>query len=167
MPRALLAAGAMLALVVKSVAPTAHVADMDALLDRLVGHWRMTGAVRGRPVTYDLDVARTLQRRFVELHMTDTHQPPGYEARVFVGVDSTGGRYIAHWMDSTGPAGSVPPATGSANGDTLRLQFDYADGPFRDTFTFDRAAGTWQFLLESGDADGHWSTFARYDVRRR
>lgn len=156
----------MLALVIRSAAPSSSPAAMDALLDRLVGRWRMTGSVRGRPVAYDLEVARTLRRRFVELHMTDVQRPPAYEARVFVGVDSLGGRYLAHWLDSTGARHSIPPATGEIEGDTLRLHFDYADGPFRDTFVYDRGADRWRFRLESGDAGGGWQPFADYDVRR-
>lgn len=168
MLRSTLAAGSLvLALVIRSAAPTSDPTRTEALLDRLVGHWRMTGTVRGRAVAYDLDAARTLQRRFVELHMLDTARPPGYEARVFVGVDSLGGRTIAHWIDSFGARYSVPPGTGDARGDTLLLHFDYADGPFRDMFVYDRAADTWRFELESGDGNGTWRPFAQYDVHRR
>ena len=142
-------------------------AAMDSLLDHLVGRWRMTGAVRGEPVTYTLDVARTLQGRFVELHMEDVSRPPGYEARVFIGVDSAGGRYVAHWLDSFGAAYSIPHATGEARGDTLRLAFPYADGTFRDTFVYDRRTRSWHFRIESADSTGGWTLFADYDVRRR
>lgn len=144
-----------------------RVAAMERLLDGLVGQWTMTGAVRGKPVSYTLEATRVLQRRFVELHMEDVTRPPGYEARVFIGVDSAGGRYLAHWMDNFGAAYSIPPAIGEARGDTLLLRFAYSDGPFRDTFVYDRPTDTWHFRLEDTDSAGSWRLFAEYDLRRR
>jgi hypothetical protein len=140
---------------------------MDSLLDRLVGRWLMAGTVRGQPATYTLDVSRVLQQRFVELHMQDVSRPPAYEARVFIGVDSAGGRYIAHWLDNFGAPFSIPPATGAARGDTLELDFPYPDGAFHDTFTYDRAGDTWHFRLDAADGAGGWRRFAEYLVRRR
>ena len=142
-------------------------ARMDSLLSHLVGRWRMTGSVRGTPVTYSLESTRVLQGRFVQLHMTDVQQPPAYEARVFIGVDSAKTQYIAHWLDNFGAAYSIPHATGTAQGDTIRLAFAYADGPFRDTFVYRRATGTWYFRLESQDSAGTWQLFGEYDVRPR
>jgi hypothetical protein len=141
-------------------------AGAQNLLDQLVGDWRMVGTVRGNPATYTLVARRTLQDKYVELHMTDVSQPPRYEARVLIGEDTIPGRVIAHWMDAFGAAYSIPHATGSISGDTLRFTFNYTTGPFRDTFVFNRAAGSWHFLLESGDGRGAWRTFATYQVTR-
>lgn len=145
--------------------PTPAPVHMDSLLDALVGEWTMTGTVRGHPVTYQLTGARVLQGRFVELHMLDTHAPPGYEARVFIGVDSARAGYIAHWLDNFGAQYSIPHATGSASGDTLRLAFAYADGPFRDTFIYHADPRGWTFHLEDQDSTGTWRPFADYEVR--
>jgi hypothetical protein len=153
-------------LAAQAAAPTAPAA-MDTLLERLVGRWRMKGTVRGAPALYTLDVTRVLQRRFVELHMVDVHRPPGYEARVFIGVDSANARYIAHWLDRFGAAYSIPHATGEMGGDTLRLDFPYPDGAFHDTFVYDRRSDSWYFLLEAADTAGGWTRFAEYQVRRR
>jgi hypothetical protein len=127
----------------------------------------MTGTVRGEPATYTLVATRTLQGRFVELHMTDVQVPPQYEARVFIGVDGAGDRLIAHWMDSFGAAASVPPGTGPTRGDTLWLAFAYPDGAFRDTFVYDRRARVWRMRLESADGFGSWRPFAEYLARRQ
>jgi hypothetical protein len=140
---------------------------MDSLLDRLVGLWQMTGSVRGKPVAYTLDGKRVLQGRFVELHMEDVSRPPAYEARVFIGVESSGSRYLAHWLDSFGAAYSIPHATGEARGDTLFLRFPYPEGAFRDTFVYRRSADTWYFRLETADSSGAWRLFAEYEVFRR
>jgi hypothetical protein len=148
-------------------AQTSRTTGMEALLEHLVGQWHMTGSVRGQPATYTLKAARVLQRRFVELHMEDVNRPPAYEARVFIGVDSAGGRYIAHWLDKFGAAYSVPHATGHSRGDTLLLTFPYPNGAFRDTFVYDRQTDAWYFRLEAADSTGGWRLFAEYQVRRR
>jgi hypothetical protein len=140
---------------------------MDSLLQHLVGTWGMIGTVRGKPVTYHLQASRVLHGRYVELHMADAAQPSAYEARVFLGVDSAAGRYIVHWIDSFGAGFSIPHAVGEARGDTVQFTFAYADGPFRDTFTYDRARGEWHFLLESGVVGGGWKLFGDYRARRR
>jgi len=156
-----------LGIVVPLAAQRPSPARLDSLLQHLVGRWVMSGAVRAKPATYTLDVARVLQGRFVDLRMTDVQQPPLYEAEVFIGVDSAGGTYVAHWLDNTGAAYSIPPATGEARGDTIVLNFAYADGPFRDTFSYDPRGDTWHFRLEAGTAAGQWRLFADYTVRRR
>lgn len=168
MIRRLCATGALsLALAAPALAQTSQTAEMEALLDRLVGEWQMTGSVRGEPATYTLTAARVLRGRFVELHIEDVTRPPAYEARVFIGVDSAGGRYIAHWLDGFGAGYSIPHATGEARGDTLVLLFPYPTGAFRDTFVYDRRSDTWRFRLEASDGAGGWRRFAEYLVRRR
>lgn len=142
-------------------------AATDSLLERFVGQWAMAGTVRGRPTTYALDVSRVLQGKYVELHMTDVHLPPGYEARAFLGADTAGAGVIAHWLDNFGAAYSVPTAAGAARGDTLVLDFPYPAGAFRDTFVYDRARDRWEMRLERSDGNGGWTLFAQYEARRR
>jgi hypothetical protein len=164
-----MAFAALLALTARAEAqaPAPPPSHADSLLDRLVGRWTMTGTVRGHPVVYRLDVARVLRRRYVELHMEDVQRPSTYEARVVIGVDTTGNGYIAHWMDNFGASYSVPPATGDAAGDTIRLVFAYPDGPFHDTFVYDRKTDRWHFRLEATDPTGGPKPFAEYQVTRR
>jgi hypothetical protein len=138
------------------------------LLERLVGRWTMTGTVRGKPASYRLDADWTLQHRYVELHMVDAmHTPPGYEARVLIGPDTSDGRVIAHWLDNTGAAFSVPPGTGAARGDTLVIDFPYPDGAFHDRFVLDRRTKAWTVTLDADDGKGGTSRFAEYHVSPR
>ncbi|HKT59045.1 MAG TPA: hypothetical protein VJQ46_03280 [Gemmatimonadales bacterium] len=138
------------------------------MLEKLIGHWTMTGTVGGRPVTYRLDAAWVLQHRFVELHMADVHHtPPQYEARVFIGPDTLSGRILGHWLDNFGAAYSVPPATGVAAGDSLILDFPYPGGAFHDTFVYDAATETWAIRLDAADGAGGWKRFAQYEATRR
>jgi hypothetical protein len=125
------------------------------LLQRLIGQWTMTGAVRARPVTYQLEGAWVLQGRFIELHMQDVaNTPPRYEARVFIGPDTLPGRVLAHWLDNFGAVYSVPPATGGLAGDSLTLDFPYRDGAFHDTFVYDSRSDTWTIDLDAADGAG-------------
>jgi hypothetical protein len=156
-----------LAVAVRLSAQSSGPAAMDSLLGHLVGQWQMSGTVRGHPASYTLDATRVLQGSFVELHMVDVNRPPVYEARVFIGVDSAKGQYIAHWLDRFGAAYSVPHATGSARGDSLWLDFPYPSGAFHDTFVYDRRTDAWYFRLEAADSTGGWGLFAEYQVRRR
>jgi hypothetical protein len=137
------------------------------LLNQLVGHWAMQGIVRGKPVRYRLDAAWTLQHRFVELHMADAeHTPPQYEARLFVGPDTLPNHVVAHWLDNSGAAYSVPPATGRIQGDSLTLDFPYPEGSFHDSFVLNRATNSWTIRLDAADKAGGWKRFAEYRAVR-
>lgn len=138
----------------------------DSLLDRMIGTWTMVGTVRGKPARYSLTGVRVLQRKYVELHMTDLADAPAYEARVIIGQADKPGTYIAHWIDNLGAEFSVPPATGTLRGDTLFLDFPYPSGAFHDTFAYDRQSDRWTFRLEAAIGTGRWTLFAAYEVAR-
>jgi hypothetical protein len=95
------------------------------------------------------------------------HTPPAYEARVFIGPDTLPDHVLAHWMDNTGAAYSVPPATGKLQGDSLTLDFPYPTGAFHDSFVFDRATRSWTVHLDATDGKGGSKRFAEYHVVRR
>jgi hypothetical protein len=57
-------------------------------------------------------------------------------------------------------------ATGTRNGETLVIQFPYAEGAFRNTFTFDPKSGGWTLNIDSRAAGGAWSNFATYTLKR-
>jgi len=57
-------------------------------------------------------------------------------------------------------------AQGERQGQRLVLNFPYAEGAFRDTFTWRPASASWSLLLESQRADGAWSKFASYTLTR-
>jgi hypothetical protein len=139
----------------------------DSLLAHYVGHWRMAGEVRGHPVVYELRANPVLGGKYVELHMIDSVDTPSYEARVFIGADTTAGRIVVHWLDNTGAAFSVPPGYGVAAGDTVRFDLAYPTGTFRDTFIYRPAEDVWDMTLVSRDArTGAWRPFAHYTARR-
>ncbi len=142
-------------------------ADRDnAFLDALTGNWVMTGTTMGKPVKFSLHGERALAGGFVRLALRDTKSPSQYQADVYVGYDAKKNDYVAHWLDQFGAAGARVVADGHRNDETLILVFPYDDGAFRDTFTFDPAVRTWDWLLETQAKSGTWSTFARYGLVR-
>jgi hypothetical protein len=136
------------------------------LLKELDGDWTMKGDVLGKLVAYRMVAGPTLRARYTEMHMRDLAEPPQYEARVFLGFDDESGDLIVHWMDDFGARYSIPHGTGRIDGSTLQFTFPYADGPFRDTLEFDQRNRTWTLRIESGQPDGSWKHFARYEIRR-
>ena len=135
-------------------------------LAQLSGEWDMTGTVLGKPAHYRAHGAWVLNGAWLELSMVDVGQPPAYQADLYIGYDATAQDYIAHWLDRFGAAGARVVATGERHERTLVLHFPYAEGTFRDTLTLagDSASGT--LLIEAQRADGSWSTFAAYRMRR-
>jgi hypothetical protein len=104
---------------------------------------------------------------WLEFSMIDVATPPGYEARVFIGYDPKAGDYVAHWLDRFGAAGARVTATGTGEDGTLVLLFPYAEGAFRDTLSLAPDGASGSLLLEMQKADGSWSTFASYQMKRR
>ena len=150
------------------ISPAAHSAASrdETFLDAFQGSWVMAGTLGGKPVRYRADGQRVLHGGFIELHMIDMGSPSQYEADVFIGFDPKAHDYIAHWLDRFGAAGARVVAQGKRIGDQLVINFPYADGLLRDTFTWRPASGSWSLLLESQAANGSWSTFASYTLTR-
>ena len=139
--------------------------DVERLLTRLEGPWRMVGDVRGKPVQYKLESTRVLAGTFLELHMVDVDVPPRYEARVFIGADKSG-KVFAHWLDSFGPASSVPHGEGTASENQIEIRIPYPSGTFRDRFDYVPATNEWTLTIEAEKAGGEWRHFAAYRLAR-
>ena len=140
--------------------------EATRFLGQLSGEWDMTGTVLGKPAHYRAHGAWVLNGAWLELSMVDVGRPPAYQADLYIGYDATAQDYIAHWLDRFGAAGARVVASGERHERTLVLHFPYAEGAFRDTLTLagDSASGT--LLIEAQRADGSWSTFAAYRMRR-
>ncbi len=143
--------------------PVAKSAD-EQYLDALAGDWTMAGTFGSKPVQYRATGRRVLHGAFVKLHMIDAESPPRYEAELFIGFDPRAKDYIAHWLDVFGAAGARVVGRGERKDEQLVVLFPYAEGAFRDTFTWSPASRSWSLLLESQSADGTWTTFATYTL---
>jgi hypothetical protein len=145
-----------------------HAADArsadNAYLDALRGDWDMTGTLLGKPAKYHARGQRVLHGGFLRLHMIDVADVPTYEADLFLGYDRHADDYIGHWLDRFGAAGARVVASGKRQGETLVIQFPYAEAAFKDTFVYDPNTDTWSLLIESQKPDGGWSEFATYTL---
>ncbi len=155
-------------LAVLALAPAVHAAAPQGTgyLAQLQGAWTMSGAVLGKPVTYSARGRWQLNGAWLEFAMTDLARPPAYEARLYLGYDGRAHDFIAHWLDRFGAAGARVVGTGTLEQRTLTIVFPYAQGTFRDTLTLDAPGDSGTLLLEQQAADGHWSSFAQYTLRR-
>jgi hypothetical protein len=144
-----------------------HAGADDTYLDALLGRWTMTGTLLGKPVRYHAEAERVLQGGFLRLHMLDAVKPPQYEAALYLGYDAKAHDFIAHWLDKFGAAGARVVASGKREGETLILQFPYAEGAFRDTLQRDAQRDSWTLRIEAQGKDGSWSNFASYAFKRK
>src|SRR5262249_22509724 len=128
-------------------------------LSHLVGKWELTRTIRNTTVHNTVDVRWVLDGKFVQMHMRDTAKPPKYEALVLMGFDAEKQQYVAHWCDTFGP-GCWAIGRGEQHGDAIEFRFEYPDGPFFNTFTYDRAADVWTCKLENAKPDGTRKLFA-------
>ncbi|MEI6669723.1 MAG: DUF1579 family protein [Acidobacteriota bacterium] len=138
----------------------------DPLLQNLVGSWTVARKIRGTVEGNTLEAEWVLQHQFVQLHMKDVAKPPQYEALVLIGFDSSTQRYVAHWCDNFGAQYSGV-GYGTRRGNVIEFVFNYADGPFHNTFSWDPATRTWKCLLENEGKDGKRTFFAEDTVRRK
>lgn len=138
--------------------------ERPAVLDNLVGSWRMLGHVQDQKVEYSLDVEWVLGDKFLLLRMQDVADPPEYEASVYIGTDATGKGLVAHWLDVFGGEPSKVLGFGSASEDCIDLLFDYPKTPFRDTIQLDQSKKQWRLLIEFRQQDRAWQTFADYSI---
>jgi len=137
----------------------------DKLIENLVGDWKITRKIRGKEVENRATASWVLNHQFLELHMKDVAEPPTYEAIVLIGYDHAGRRYVAHWCDTYG-GGFSAMGHGKRSGDSIEFEFQYPDGPFYNTLTWDGVAKGWTFRMESQRKDAKRALFAVDTFRR-
>ena len=135
----------------------------DELLDQLVGFWDLTGMVRGEPVHERVHSEWVLNHQFLFLYRKSVEGP--HEALMYIGYDPVSERYVAHLLDTFGGRGSETLGYGIRSGDKIQFVFEYPSGPYHYTLSWDAAARSWQFVLESKDRQGHWTTFSTQTLR--
>lgn len=138
----------------------------DELLENLVGEWKLTRQIRGQSLENTVTVEWVLNHQFLRVHMKDVRKPAQYEAMVFIGYDNMSERYVVHWIDVFGGRSSETLGYGRRNGNSIKFVFEYPDGPFHNTFTWNPENKTWKFLGEQKTQAGKWTTFAEDTLRR-
>jgi hypothetical protein len=136
----------------------------DPLLDKMVGHWAMTGKLLGQPAKHSVDVEWVLNHQFLEIHEVGPIDrktgKPEYEAMPLIGYDNMSERYVAHWIDVFGGRFSETLGYGKRTGNEIDFIFEYPDGPFHTNFTWDAAHAKWHWQMTQKSASGQWNSFA-------
>lgn len=139
-------------------------AFQNDLLDQLVGIWDLSGEVRNQPVRERVYAQWVLGHHFMLVHRKQVDGP--YEAYTYIGYDAISERLVAHLVDTFGGRGSETLGYGIRTGDKIQFVFEYPTGPYHYTMSFDSKEKTWQFLLESKNTRGQWTTFSTQTLHR-
>jgi hypothetical protein len=146
----------------------------EALLDKMTGHWVMTGTISKKPATHDVDVDWVLKREYIRIHEVsrdkDASGGIGYEAWIYIVWDAKKGEYAVMWLDNTAATNFAAEGVGHAKPDGNRIPFIFkeADGTgIHTTFAYDRAKDTWSWTIDNLDRSGKSSSFAKLTLTRR
>lgn len=167
--RAVTLAGLLLAATLSARADEAPF--RDALLDRLVGTWVLTGTIAGQDVAHDVAAAWVLGHQYLRIdevsRETDGMGRPAYQATVFIGWDKPSGRYVCLWLDSTGGGGLANDVFGYAERGTDSIAFVFGDdeGRILNTFTYRGDDDTWTWAIDNQKGE-RIAPFARVTLVR-
>jgi hypothetical protein len=139
----------------------------DQLLDNLAGEWKLTRKFKTRTVENVAKAEWVLNHQFLLLKMKDLSTPTQYEANIYIGYDNASDRYVAHWIDVFGGRFSETLGYGTRNGDSIKFVFEYPDGPFLNTFTWNPEKKSWTFLMQHKDQSGKWTLFAEDTLMKK
>ena len=146
----------------------------DALLDKMTGHWVMTGTISKKPATHDVDVDWVLKREYIRIHEVsrdkDASGGSGYEAWIYIVWDAKKGEYAVMWLDNTAATNFAAEGIGHAKPDGDRIPFIFKDAEgtgIRTTFAYDRAKDTWSWTIDNLDRSGKSSSFAKLTLTRK
>jgi hypothetical protein len=147
----------------------------DQILDRLVGHWVLSGTIAGRNTTHDVFADWVLNHGYLRIHEVSREVglsgAPAYEAMVLISFGmKSGDYYTCLWLDSTGNGGLVPEGLGHAklSGDSIPFVFCDSAGrtSFENTFSYDRGADAWSWVMNNVE-DGKRLPFGRVTLVRQ
>ena len=147
----------------------------EALLDKMAGHWVLTGTIAKKPTTHDVDVDWILKREYLRIHEVSREKGvdggPAYEAWIYIVWDAKNSEYAVLWLDNTAAFTFTAEGIGHGHqdGDRISMLFkDPADGTStHTTFGYDRAKDTWTWTIDNVDKAGKASSFANLVLTRR
>jgi hypothetical protein len=146
----------------------------EDLLDKMTGHWVMTGTIAKKPTTHDVDVDWVLNRQYIRIHEVsrdkDASGGIGYEAWIYIVWDPKASKYAVMWLDNTAATNFAGEGVGHAkpDGDRIPFIFKFADGSgIHTTFAYDRTTDTWSWTIHNVDKSGKAMPFAKVALVRK
>ncbi|HKW02734.1 MAG TPA: hypothetical protein VJN96_23125 [Vicinamibacterales bacterium] len=153
---------------------SAAAAAPDALLDKMTGHWVMTGTIGKQSTTHDVDVDWILKREYLRIHEVsrekDAAGAPQYEAWIHIAWDAKKNEYAVLWLDNTATFTFTADGIGHGkrDGDRISMVFKDPDGTgVHTTFSYDRAKDAWAWTIDNVDKAGTPSSFAKLTMTRK
>jgi hypothetical protein len=138
----------------------------DDFLNNLAGDWKLTRKMHGQMSQSTVHAEWVLNHQFLFLHMREMSTPSQYEAMIYIGYDQASERYVAHWIDIFGGRVSETLGYGTRAGNTIKLRFEYPEGPFNNTLTWRPETTSWTSFMEQKDKGGKWAVFAEDQLSR-
>lgn len=146
----------------------------EALMDKMTGHWVMTGTIGKKPTTHDVDVDWVLKRQYIRIHEVsrdkDANGGAAYEAWIYLVWDAKNSEYAVMWLDNTAATNFAAEGVGHAKPDSDQIPFIFkeADGSgIHTTFAYDRANDRWSWMIDNVDKSGKPSSFAKLTLTRK
>ena len=143
-----------------------------ALMDKLTGHWVLTGEIAGQSTVHDVDAEWVLQGNYVRLTETARERgangAPLYEATVFVGWLESAHHYVCLWLDNTEVASGEVTCVAAETAAALPFEFRDAHGAlmFTTTFVYHAESDSWDWRMDN-IRNGAPTPFARVHLVRR
>jgi hypothetical protein len=135
--------------------------DARGFLDRMVGDWDLTGAMGDVPLHQAVEARWSLGNTFVTMHCRSVvpvrEGEIPYEAIYHIGYSEQHDLYVMHLLDTFGVSLRPVPGIGRREGNALPFVFQYEEGPFTNTFTWDGGTGTWTHHLVAATGE-HFAT---------
>jgi hypothetical protein len=158
---------ALLALPMMAQAPAEW---RDDLVDHLAGSWKLEGSVMGSNAHHDVQADWVLNHQFLRIEEKTASKAPAtertYDAVWYLGYDSISDRYVLHLMDTFGARYSETLGYGIRDGNQIRFVFEYPDGPFHNTYSWNAQENSWQWSMEQKNKEGKWVPFADLKLTR-
>jgi hypothetical protein len=136
----------------------------DALVDRLVGDWVLSGTINGHATTHDIRAEWVLNHQYVRIHETSRERnaagEPAYDAFVFIGWNASLKQYACTWLDVYGGASPESIGYGEPSGNRMAFLFKAPDEDFHTTFAYDKKTNSWEMTMDS-EVNGKLKPYAR------
>jgi hypothetical protein len=162
------------------IAPTARAQGAtaaeaaEALLDKMTGHWLLTGTIGQQQTTHDVDVDWILNREYIRIHEVsrewNARGGPAYEAWIHIAWDVKKSEYAVLWLDNTAVFTFAADGIGHAkpDGDRIPMRFTDPDGGgIHTTFSYERTTDTWSWTIDNVDKTARVSSFAKVTLTRK
>lgn len=147
----------------------------EALMDKMTGHWVMTGRIANKSANHDVDVDWVLNRQYIRIHEVSRDKDAtggiGYEAWIYIVWDAKQNEYAVMWLDNTAATNFAPEGVGRAKPGKDRIPFIWKDATgneiLHNTFAYDRLKDTWSWTIDNVDKSGKSSSFANVLLTRK